>query len=81
MAECFLAPDPEVGVRDEELMGLQPTQGSLQEFKLLQEVLLLEVERTTSFVCMESLASVVEEIIQRKNIVDAISGNPWCLGS
>ena len=56
-------PDPEVGVRDEELMGLQPTQGSLQEFKLLQEVLLLEgagvhwqeVERTTSFVCMESL--------------------------
>ena len=42
MAECFLAPDPEVGVRDEELMGLQPTQGSLQEFKLLQEVLLLE---------------------------------------
>ena len=35
-------PDPEVGVRDEELMGLQPTQGSLQEFKLLQEVLLLE---------------------------------------
>mgnify|MGYP007048733424 CR=1 FL=1 len=82
-------PDPEVGVRDEELMGLQPTQGSLQEFKLLQEVLLLEgagvhwqeVERTTSFVCMESLASVVEEIIQRKNIVDAIAGNPWCLGS
>ena len=82
-------PDPEVGVRDEELMGLQPTQGSLQEFKLLQEVLLpegagvhwQEVERTTSFVCMESLASVVEEIIQRKNIVDAIASNPWCLGS
>ena len=84
-------PDPEVGVRDGSTwaIGLQPTQGSLQEFKLLQEVLLLEgagvhwqeVKRTTSFVCMESLASVVEEIIQRKNIVDAIAGNPWCLGS
>ena len=87
-------PDPEVGVRDGSTwaIGLQPTQGSLQEFKLLQEVLRSwssltrrarskESKRMTSFVCMESLASVVEEIIQRKNIVDAIAGNPWCLGS
>ena len=37
-------PDPEVGVRDGSTwaIGLQPTQGSLQEFKLLQEVLLPE---------------------------------------
>ena len=31
-------------------------------------------KQTTSFVCMESLTSVVKEIIQRKNIVDAIAG-------
>ena len=35
-------------------------------------------KRMTSFVCMESLASMVE-IIQRKNLVDAIASNPWCL--
>ena len=35
-------------------------------------------KRMTSFVCMESLASMVE-IIQRKNLVDAIAGIPWCL--
>ena len=37
-------PDPEVGVRDGSTwaIGLQPTQGSLQEFKLLQEILLPE---------------------------------------
>ena len=30
-------------------------------------------QRTTSFVCMESLADVVDEIIQRRNIVNALA--------